>query len=445
MLKPLKESGDYLGQIRNNTPEKVEIIEQALSDKSLPVAKDGKIKIVELGTGGGESLRRLKSASADDKNIELIAVDILPGLAASLKKELDTEAVAADAGDLPFADGSVSAINASAIIHEISSYGTNGYSIEVDKRNLLYGREAVLKTFGELNRVLVPGGIVAYRDVSAPLGDFRRKKTVEYYHKSWQLFAEWFLQDFSNSNPHFYDGIQTELKKSENGFSLSAPVGVQREFQRHYLMLRDYLRNVKHREFGLTMLRSVWLDETEGLKSIAFSLDERFAKVINLENFERHESAQGTVYRGNSDQFDKLYDDLMAHYFKQINSGSNEGGNFQSLITEWKEREGLEHYVYGNVADILKISCESSDKAGSPYVLFPESPTSIALPPRYYYNRYLKQVADAPEFDGKQIINLKKITKPQALQSLSLIKESAIGKKVLDESTLHELESTLQK
>jgi hypothetical protein len=133
----------------------------------------------------------------------------------------------------------------------------------------------------------------------------------------------------------------------------------------------------------------------------------------------------------------------MEYYFKQMHSGSKEGEDFRSLISEWKEREGLEHYVYGNVADILKISCESSEGAGSPYVLFPESPTSIALSPRYYYNRYLKQVADAPEFDGKQIINFKKITKSQALQSLASIKESTLGKEILNAPVIRELESSL--
>jgi len=57
-------------------------------------------------------------------------------LVASLKKETGIEGVSADAGVLPFASESISAINASAIFHEISSYGTNGH-IEEGKRLIL--------------------------------------------------------------------------------------------------------------------------------------------------------------------------------------------------------------------------------------------------------------------------------------------------------------------
>jgi ubiquinone/menaquinone biosynthesis C-methylase UbiE len=290
MFKSSKESGDYLGQIRNNIQEKTDIVGRALDTGNLPKTKNGVLRLVELGTGGGESLRRLKEKTSNLANTELIAVDIIPELLSSLKKEIGMEAVASDAGNLPFADESISAVNASAVLHEISSYGTKS-----KEGVAIYGKEAVRQALLELNRVLLPEGIIAYRDVLAPVGDLNESKAVEYKGESWELFAKWFLQDFVNSQPKIYKQSDIEIQKTGENFSVTAPAGLQREFQRHYLMLRDYLRTVKTREFGVDMLRSVWLNETQGLKSITFSIEDRLISKVDLSVFDSHESAGGCM------------------------------------------------------------------------------------------------------------------------------------------------------
>lgn len=444
MLKPIKESGDYLKQIRNNVSEKIGVIDRDLNKKSLPKTKDGRIRIIELGTGGGESLKQLKERMTSLDNVELIAIDIIPKLVASLKKEIKVEGVAADAGNLPFANESVSAFNASAVFHEISSYGTSSFLQRKDGAKILYGREAIVKTLGEFNRVLLPGGRLAYRDVLAPAGNLKEQKTVRYSHKSWRLFAEWFIKNFSDSNTHFYEGTNTNIVDAEGEFVLTSSVGFQREFQRHYIMLRDYLRNVKSQEFGLKIVRSGWLNENEGLKSITFSLDDRLASVVDLSGFEIHESSGEKIYRGNSDQFDKIYDDVMEYYFTQLDNGSTDGNIFREIIEMWKEREGLEHYVYGNIADMLKFSCEATNSANSSWVLFPESISDITTPPRFYYNRYLKQVSDSPEKDGKQIIAFKKISKEQARKTLENLQSSPLSQEILDNETIKQLIKSLE-
>ena len=81
--------------------EKTGIIEGLMTPVTLPRSKDGKLRIAELGTGGGESLREMKEELGDVADAELIAVDIVPDLAASLKKELDISAVGAEANHLP--------------------------------------------------------------------------------------------------------------------------------------------------------------------------------------------------------------------------------------------------------------------------------------------------------------------------------------------------------
>lgn len=440
MLQSNKESGDYLMQIKNNTSEKTGIIGQSLENQRLPKTENGATRIIELGTGGGESLRRLKETSAKINGAEVIAVDIIPNLAATLKKEIGVEAVAADAGNLPFIDEQISAINASAIFHEISSYGARD-----NGGKLLYGTEAIQRSFKELNRVLLPEGIVAYRDILAPPENLQEQKTVEYNRESWLLFAEWFLKDFISSQPEFYKQATIQIKKIKNGFSLKAPIGLQRELQRHYLMFRDYLRTVKQDEFGITMLRSDWLNEKEGLKTVTFSVNGRVASMADLSAFEMHNSANGKVYRGDSDKFDKIYDDLMEYYFHNLNNGDQDASDFKNIINDWKEREGHEHYLYGNITDLLKLSIDVSGQTHNPYILFPESAEDIKIEPRYYYNRYLNQAVGSPEKDGKQIVAFKKLPSSNILKSLQAIEDSSLNGDTLNTDSLKKLREEAEK
>jgi len=422
-----KESGDYLKQIRNNIPEKISLLKRALDSGELPWTADGKMRIVELGIGGGESLKELREQTDGREDVELLAVDIMPKLVASLKNETGLDGVAADAGALPFKDGSVSAVNASAIFHEVSSYGTRRRSSGMGKTEIIFGREAVLNTLEELNRILIPGGQLAYRDVLAPSGDLSQLKTARYFHKSWRSFAGWFMEDFLHSNLHYHEEKEAVSSETVDGLSLTASVGLQREFQRHYLMFRDFLRNCSPQDFGVSIHRSDWLDMNKGLKTVTFSLDERLAAHLDLSSLEGHNSAEGLIYRSDSDRFDKIYDDIIEHYFSELRSGSDIGQKFRKLIGDWKEREGLEHYIYGNIGDMLNLSCDASDSTDSHWILFPESSKDIVVAPRFYYNRYLKQVIDEPEKDGKQMISFKKMTREQARQSLEAIGFSSLA------------------
>lgn len=431
MIRLGKESGDYLGQISNNIEEKVDVIECALEKRRLPQAKDGKIRIVELGTGGGESLRKLKKATASDSNVEMIALDVMPELLHPLREELNVEAVAADAGHMPFESGSISGINASAILHEISSYGTRDRN-----GSMVYMQDAVVTAFSEMNRVLMPEGIVAYRDVLAPAENIGDIKEVKYSRESWKLFAEWFLDDFINFRPDFYKKSDIEIKNDGRIFSLRAPIGLQREFQRHYLMLRDYLRRVKAKEFGIEMISSPWLRELDGIKSITFTVNEHLAEFLDLSIFQVEEHDGQRIYKGDSDKFDELYDELMRYHFKNAN-------DFMAIIDAWKKREGLEYYLYGDMADVLGLSIESSLETGNDHVLFPEFANDIAIAPRYYYDRYLKQVSDNPEKDGKQIMALKKLSKDNAMKSLEAMQNS--GNSILTSSDMNELRVSLEK
>ncbi|MBI3952496.1 MAG: class I SAM-dependent methyltransferase [Candidatus Doudnabacteria bacterium] len=440
MLNHGKESGDYLAQIRNNSEEKTEILGNAIASGKLPTNIKGKMIIVELGTGGGESLRRLKQDTAGIDNLELIAVDIIPSLAASLKKETNVESLAADAGNLPFEDNSLSAVNASAIFHEISSYGTKAGNKK--EASILYGRPAIEQTLQELNRVLLPGGVVGYRDVLAPREGIGNNKKVNYKKRSWQLFANWFLEAFLNAEPKVYEKDKFKVEENGQDFSLTAPAGLHRELQRHYLMLRDYFLNVKSNEYGINLIRADWIDQSAGLKAVTFTVSDALSNKLDLSRFEKHTSNDGDVYRGDSDDFDRLFDESLEDFFASLNQEDGSAKSFQGLINGWKEREGLEHYLYGNFTDLFQMSIQAGKKSAA--ILLPSGIEDVAVAPRDYYNRYLRQVIDSPEEDGKQILALRKQTKQQAFESLDAIIKSPRAVEFFNIETLRKLQSQLQ-
>jgi hypothetical protein len=301
---------------------------------------------------------------------------------------------------------------------------------------------AVEEAFSEFDRVLMPEGIVAYRDVLAPLENIQEMKTATYDRRSWARFTDWFLEDFLKTEPKLYDAADVKEEKKDGVLALHAPAGLQRELQRHYLMLRDYLRTVKADEFGITMARSDWRDKDAGLKEITFLADDRVASAVDLSSFEMHESAEGKVYRADSDRFDALYDEMMEFYWQKLDDGTDGGPEFGKIIDAWKAREGAEHYLYGNIGDLLRIAVRASIDAGNSHVLLPEFPEDIVVAPRNYYDRYLGQVIDKPEIDGKQMISFKKMPRERGIAALARL--AASDRNVVDPSVLRELRSELE-
>ncbi len=412
-----KQSRVYLQNINQNSQEKVEIIKNAIEKRSLPKCEDSFFRIVEMGVGGGGPLKELKLGLETREDIKIIGVDIIPTIVDSLKDIPNIKGVVASVDKLPLENNSVSAINASAILHEVSSYGTDS------ENNQEYGLEAVEKTLKEFKRILLPSGLVACRDILAPSVNLHTPKTVRYYPPSWRMFAEFFLTDFVTSPPAFYQSDKIDGKVFDNTYVLDAPIGLHRELQRHYLMFRDYIRNVEADEFGIKIKRAYWLDQSKGLKFITFTIKRKYSHELNLEHFDKKLSIYGKLYKGTSDLVDQLYDELIQFKFEQMAKGTEDGAKFAGLIGMWKQREGHEHYIYGNFGDILLMLTEP-DKDG--YVLFPEQLEDLDISPRDYYNAYLRRIIDLPEFDGKQIITLKKMTRLEAYNSIHKFKVSPL-------------------
>ncbi|MCB9811156.1 methyltransferase domain-containing protein, partial [Candidatus Nomurabacteria bacterium] len=117
------EKGDteYLEQLKGGIDEKVGMLIKALDSESLPRI-DGTVRVMEVGVGGGQGVEKIKR-DIKDPDLEVYAIDILEPLVRRVHKPEDKVfGVAANLTALPFAERSFSAINVSAVIHEVISY-----------------------------------------------------------------------------------------------------------------------------------------------------------------------------------------------------------------------------------------------------------------------------------------------------------------------------------
>lgn len=423
-----KKSPEYLNQISNNCNEKTALIIESLREQSLPY-KNLTRTILEIGIGGAESLDKIKNELPSD--VDLIAADLIPEIARLAKDKHGINAVATDIGSLPFKTESLSAVNASAVLHEVSSYGTRNDGITT-----IYGIDAVRQSLREIKRVLLPDGLLSYRDISAPLHNLFEEKNVTYYRRSWDAFIRWFLPDFINSRFHPYESSEIEMRKNNNGLTLKGPVGLHRELQRHYIMFRDYTRNIMGERFGILLHQLDWLNEENGLKRGVLSItNPRIRRFLTEINSAKYQSEKDNdVYEMNSDDLDLLYDKVIEYYFEMFSN--NEDSELKDLFEQWKLREGGEHYIYATPTEIVAMTYDKKDELCN--VLFPAKLADVKLMPRHYYNRYLQQVIDEPEFDGKIILGLRKINVNKAKELSYTFAQGVDANKIIDFNYLNE-------
>lgn len=405
-----KESDGYLSQIANNPDEKIGELAGAIIKDELPKATDGRLKVLELGTGGGESIGALKKSLENRQDVDVFAADVSVGILRKIQSEQGAPSVAADAMRLPFKENSLSAVNASAVFHEVSSYGSFGSKPETEVEKP-YGREAVKRAFIEIQGALMPEGMLAYRDVYCPDGMFE-EKTVSYSSKAWKHFAKWFYPEFLEANTRTFpqDG-QPRIEEDGESMKLTASKHLHRELQRHYLMLRDYLRTQLADNIGLEVVKEEWMDKESGIKTHEFLVRGMLYQLLK-----QGEAGEGYgKYTMQSEEYDALFDKLIEQTLEQELGASSSIG---VELSGWKKREGKEVYTYASIREMLDVACDSSAEAKDGYILFPKIADDIKVLPRNYYNRYLQEIVDAPEFDGKQIVRFHKISLQEALLAL---------------------------
>ncbi|MDP1722236.1 MAG: methyltransferase domain-containing protein [Candidatus Gottesmanbacteria bacterium] len=411
-----KYSKEYLFAICGANEEKNALMVDSLRKNELPII-DHEVRILEIGPGSGESIRRLDSIIRESPlgyPVQLVSLDLFDNdeLASRGPRvrmlEDCSHVVAGKAQKLPFGNETFSGINISAVLHEVYSYGG--------------GLQEVRKALREMTRVLIPNGIVCYRDIFAPNRDFFQHSDQLYKNPTWVAFLKHFLPDFLTQSvtPYtnkqeairFYQSIDGDEKLREwkdvqthLSVRVDAPLGLQREIQRHYLTLREFL--VSCGVLGIKMTDPRWKGAIYANQPTVIRLigQDKLAEQLLQAIGKRSKGTRGYETQG-SLLFDKTIDVLMYRFFGDIDEGNEKAKEYFST---WQEREGKENYIYLGIADFLvEVARQSLLQSKREFVLLPAAPRDIKIVPRHSYQTYLSTVIETPFFEGKQMIKFKK-------------------------------------
>ncbi len=397
MKQPMEKVNNfYLEQISNKGTEKYGNLKELITDDKLPKIK-GRVNVLELGVGGGETMKALKDQLHDRDNLNIIGLDSALLFAEHFRRKSDSNAIVADAGVLPFEERSLSAINASAILHEVSSYGTSDKN---DKR--IYGRDAIRQTLNEIKRCLAENGVFVYRDIACPK-DRLAIKTVLYRKKSWQIFLDLYLPILHEASkdvlPDIISGFK--LDKGEEKNEVTTTAQMHREIQRHYITFRDFVRKKIFSKIGIEVVSERWENKGSGNKTHAITLSgqalEHYMKFKGLNDQDSNIKSLSVELQ--SDEYDDFTDRIIEEFIVDDSFNIND---------EWFRREGREVYTYLSTEELKVLANEkhvSPDGTNSRMEVLNERLLS-----RNYYQRYLKRVINKPEFEGKQIIDFIKKT-----------------------------------
>ncbi|RKT84214.1 hypothetical protein SAMN05421805_103140 [Saccharopolyspora antimicrobica] len=408
--------------------------------EALRRTQNAKPHIVEIGPGGGASVEFLSSQiggyARAEQNVALTLIEA-PGVessslasAISLFRSVGScELVHGFAQDihnlLPCA---VDIISTSALFHEVYSYG-GGYS----------GLHAIMRT---LPTVLVPGGFFAYRDVYAvDSGTLHRRVTQCYEARSWLQFIRMFLPYYLEHGTHPYHHADDEIVVRQNSrivdaskldtsgecAFISAPLGLFREIQRHYITFRDHVW--RSGTLGFTpalegQLSNDWIDLRTGHKRVHYTLcDAEWLTTAQKtmlramsEPYDDHHTIDGDI-------FDNVTDVALTAFLDAANDGDT---GCTQVWKDWRAREGHETYAYLTLDELLCAFAENSVQAATeqPAVLMPVQANDVRRIERHYYNRFLSKRLPNPLLDAKQLVLFRNIpltevdTLTEALETL---------------------------
>ncbi|MFI6577769.1 hypothetical protein ACIBFB_18425 [Nocardiopsis sp. NPDC050513] len=380
--------------------------------------------LVEIGPGGGAAVNflasRLRSEPKRPVDVDLTLIEVPDVASRSLTQAIDgfnrvgtctlVRGFAQDIGTL--LKNRADVISASALMHEVYSYG-GGYS----------GLHSLMRT---LPTVLNPNGFFAYRDLYAVRNDSLHERVTHAYDSpAWLQFIRMFTPRYLQYGTHPYHHAQDEIVARQNSrivavgeldprtcAIISAPVGLFREIQRHYVTFRDHVWRSGALGFAPVLegqLASDWLDTGSGHKRVHYTLTgtdwlPRSQKAMLLavsEPYADHYTVDGDV-------FDECTDVALTAFL----TASERGDSACSEIwAGWSAREGRETYAYLTLDDLITLfAVNSADSAREhPTVLLPTRPEDVLIRPRNYYNRYLTRRLANPLSDAKQLVLFRNI------------------------------------
>lgn len=412
-----KTSCDYLDIAANgNGAEKAMLTLKALQFMRL----DGRdsAHTTEIGPGGGAAFSAVTEAMDSTWSDQLPSVidasfieldDISSeSLTVARKRHEDsghgqTSMIRGNARELStLIPDSTDIVTASAVLHEIYSY-SGGY-------------DGINDTLREITQTLRPGGYFAYRDVFAVDADSQHERTRHIYDNSWVYFSKLFLPYYLQNATHPYhreddkvifeqdsNYVKPEAIDPEKNLSIGAPVGLLRELQRHYIMLRDFCWRRGSLGFIPVLdgeLANDWIDQRNGHRRVYYSNTPGTPDDTLLTTMS--EEAGDGLLKVDGDYFDATSDAELTEFLKAV---LNEDSPAMTIWNEWLEREGSETYVYMTIGRLLgSAALRSLEATNGRQVLLPTSPSEVVITPRGYYNRFLRKQLSTPLRDAKQLI-----------------------------------------
>ncbi|MFC7328812.1 hypothetical protein [Marinactinospora rubrisoli] len=382
-------------------------------------------QVVEVGPGGGAAISFLAAQLARDRapgrSVHLTLIEA-PGVASqALAQAMEefaevgactlTQGLAQDIGAL--LPQSVDVIAASALLHEVYSYG-GGYR----------GLHAMMRT---LPTVLNPDGFFAYRDVYAVQASSLHERVVQSYGaQSWLQFLRMFIPQYLNRGIHPYHHHDDEILARQNSRIIpieelgthtstfvAAPVGMFREIQRHYITFRDHVW--RSGALGFTpilegQLSHDWIDLRAGHKRVHYrftetdwlSLTRKGTLLAISEPYADHYTIDGDI-------FDEVTEVALTAFLVAVEQGDV---GCAQVWSSWLEREGRETYAYLTIDELLTAFAVNSIESDNPRptVLMPAQKSDILRKERNYYNRFLAKRVANPLIDAKQLVLFQNIS-----------------------------------
>ncbi|OLF05922.1 hypothetical protein BLA60_34145 [Actinophytocola xinjiangensis] len=413
-----KSDPGYLDNAANtHGSEKASLVWRALGR----VGRDRQ-RMVEVGPGGGAAVAHLAAqfANSGDRGPsqtpgpQLTLIEA-PGVTSqSLVRAIEEfnrigecelrHGLARDLGTL--LTEPVDVIGASALMHEVYSYG-GGYA----------GLHAMMRT---LPTVLKSGGFFAYRDVFAVDGPSLHDRVVQSYHsRAWLTFLRLFTPLYLAEGTHPYHRADDELVAHQHSrivpvaeldreacAVITAPVGLFREIQRHYVTFRDHVWRSGILGFTPVLdgeLAADWIDFHTGHKRVHYRLGgevrwltahQRRMLAAMSEPYTDHQTID-------SDIADAVTDVALLAFLDAAESGD---ATCRQVWDSWLAREGRETYAYLTADQLITAFAVCSAQAGTGTVLMPVLAGDITRVDRRYYNRFLTRRLANPLPDAKLLV-----------------------------------------
>lgn len=395
--------------------------------------------VVEIGPGGGAAFKAVTNTMSGQRaegipNIVNYSFVELDGISSEMLEQAckehapygATKMIKGDARNLAsLMPEGANVVAASAVLHEVYSYA-GGY-------------DGVDQTLRSVTDTIRPSGYFSYRDVFSVENESQHERAMHIYDKSWVYFSKLFLPYYLENATHPYhredDKVVFEQDSkfvginsidADKNLSISAPVGVLRELQRHYITLRDYC----WRKGSLGVLPILegdlandWVDQRKGLKRVYYQQVPNAAQDDLLTVMS--EKAGEDIWSVDGDYFDAATDAKLCGFLKAV---IEEDPAARETWNEWLAREGAETYVYMTMGNLLGATAlRSLEASEGKKILLPESPSDVMIRPRGYYNRFLRRQVSSPLPDAKQMVLFKayqpKTDRDEIADSLAILTE----------------------